>query len=137
MTFRQFFESRNISYSALVLDNESHNILINSPEINRYLTDEFQIIAHHMTIKMGSLMGTEYQNRIGETETIYASHVGINTKGNVVAVKVNGTSYNKTPHVTIGVNRNAGGKPVMSNEIVDWVPLSRPIKLMGIVEEIS
>ncbi len=46
-------------------------------------------------------------------------------------------SKNKIPHVTMAVNINSGGKPVMSNDIKDWKMLETPIKLVGEVRELA
>ena len=71
-----------------------------------------------------------------QLKKIHATHVGQTEDGNVVAVKVDGISDNKTPHITIGVNRSAGAKPVQSNNITKWDILRTPIALLGQVEEL-
>ena len=54
-----------------------------------------------------------------------------------VAVRVTGfESKNKIPHVTMAVNIENGGKPVMSNDIKEWKALETPIKLSGEVKEV-
>lgn len=45
-------------------------------------------------------------------------------------------SDNKTPHITIAVNRATGGKPAMSNLITDWYEIKRPLLLTGKITEI-
>lgn len=137
MTFKTYFENKNILYSGVVLDSESRKRLLSSPEIKKYLNSNHEIIAHHMTIKLGGLSGTSHEKRIGSVEDILATSVGVSDDGLVLAVGVNGVSDNKIPHVTIGVDRQNGGKPVMSNYIKNWIPLENPIPLKGIVEEIS
>jgi hypothetical protein len=138
MNFKTFYENifKKVNYSAVVLDYSSRDALIKFPEINDKLSENMDIIAHHMTIKLGELKNTKHENRIGKTEILYATHVGISDNGSVVAVKVQGDSENEIPHVTIGVDRKAGGKPVMSNYIKNWTLLSRPLKLIGKVEEL-
>lgn len=143
MSFKTFFENFvgfQPSYSALVLDNHSHSAVLNLPEIKNLLTPEMEKIAHHMTIKMGGLKGTRHEERIGKIETIVALEYGfLGERGNpaVVALRVNGISDNKTPHVTVAVNRHMGAKPVMSNEITDWFPLSQPLELVGKTKELA
>jgi hypothetical protein len=136
MTFKTFFENKNISYSGVVLDENSRKRLLSSPEIKNYLNPEHDLIAHHMTIKLGGLMGTPHEKRIDTVEDFFANSVGISDDGAVVAVGVDGISDNKKPHVTVGVDRKKGGKPVMSNYIETWFPLEKPIPLKGIVKEI-
>jgi hypothetical protein len=136
MTFKQFFENKQSKYSALVLDETSRQKLLNFGQIKELITPEMEIIAHHMTIKMGGLEGTQHQSRLGQKETVQASRVGTNEINSVVAVMVNGISDNKIPHVTIAVDRKKGAKPVDSNKITSWTPLTTPIKLSGVVLEI-
>ena len=53
-----------------------------------------------------------------------------------MAVGVEGYQTNNAkPHITIAVNRNAGGKPFMSNKLKDWKPLGFPLKVTGTVNE--
>jgi len=135
--FKQFLENKKaVRYSAVVLDSGSHQALLELPEVANLLTDQHEIVAHHMTIKMGSLKGTQYESTLGDAQCLTASHVGSLGEGVVVAVKVDGATDNKTPHVTIAVDRSRGGKPVMSNQIVNWTPLSNPLKLYGTVQEL-
>jgi len=136
MNFKTFFENKNISYSGVVLDENSRKRLLSSPEIKNYLNPEHDVIAHHMTIKLGGLMGTIHEKRIGNDEKIVANSVGVSNDGLVVAVGVDGISDNKKPHVTVGVNRKKGGKPAMSNYIETWFPLKENILLSGKVKEL-
>jgi hypothetical protein len=136
MNFKQFCENKQAGYSALVLDETSRQKLLNFEQIKELITPEMQIIAHHMTIKMGGLEGTQHYGRLGQKESIEASRVGTNEINSVVAVMVNGISDNKIPHVTIAVDRKKGAKPVDSNKITSWTPLTTPIKLSGVVLEI-
>ena len=54
-----------------------------------------------------------------------------------IAVKVEGfDTNNDIPHITLAVNSDAGGKPVMSNQITNWRPISFSLNLTGKVEEI-
>lgn len=139
MLFKEFFnkeKNSKVSYSAIVLDEESKKLLLSSPEIKKYLNPKHEIIAHHMTIKLGSLENTPYENEEGTRETIIATHIGVSHDGNVVAVKVDGYSANQIPHVTISINRHENAKPKDSNNIKNWKPLQSPIRLTGIVEQI-
>jgi len=139
MLFKEFFDkdkNSKVSYSAIVLDDESRNLLLSSPEILKYLNPKHQIIAHHMTIKMGGLENSAYKNKEGTRETLTATHIGISNDGNVIAVKVDGQSANQIPHITISINRHEKAKPKDSNNITNWKPLKSPIRLTGIVEQI-
>ena len=51
-----------------------------------------------------------------------------------VALKVKGYKVKSgIPHITIAVNKKAGGKPRMSKEIKNWKKV-KPIKLQGVVQ---
>ena len=124
-------------YSGLVLDQESVNRLLASPEVAQYMNPNWTVKAHHMTIRFGGgLIGTEHEARLGQRETIHATHIGMTDEGTVSAVAVDGISDNAVPHVTLAVDDAAGGEASHSNRITNWVPLQQPITLSGIVEEV-
>lgn len=121
-----------VSYSGVVLDDDSRNKLIISPEVSKRILPPMDVICHHMTINMGPLKD---RTRLGKTEQLIATHIGTINDG-IVAVKVKGNSSNSVPHITVAVNRQAGYKPKHSNDIKHWVPLSYPITLNGVVAEV-
>ena len=135
MRFKQYFKESQVSYSSVVIDDESRAKLLNDPQVTGLITPDMEIIAHHMTIKMGGLSGTPHQERLGKAEQFYATDVGTALEGNVVAVKVSGLSDNKNPHITIAINRSSGAKPKDSNLITNWQPLETSILIKGVVLE--
>lgn len=121
-----------ISYSAVVLDEPSHDKLVALFE--EIIPHSWKIYAHHMTIKLGELPSEQKKN-IGSKQTLTATEVGVSDKA--LAIKVIGyPSTNKIPHVTIAVNILSGGKPVHSNNITNWTKLPKSIQLSGIVREL-
>jgi hypothetical protein len=55
-----------------------------------------------------------------------------------MAVGVSGfNSNNPKPHITIAVNRQGGGKPMMSNKLTNWTKLRIPLSLSGKVTEVE
>ena len=87
-----------------------------------------------MTIIFGK--GIEDKTELGKKVTLTVTHLGKSDLA--IAVKVNGyTSTNDTPHITLAVNVNAGGKPFNSNQITNWVKLPREISITGIVTDIK
>lgn len=126
---------KNILYSAVVLDPESHKKLINL--INDFfILDDWKILAHHMTITFGKGLPDNLKNRLGDKVTLKAIEFGQSDKA--IAVKVEGfPSDNIIPHITIAVNTGIGAKPVDSNSITNWVPLKEPINLTGTITEIK
>ena len=135
MRFKSFFQEKTISYSAVVIDDQSRSALLSNPQVAELIGPDHEVIAHHMTIKLGSLEGTPHINRLGKKEEFTATDVGT-LSGNIVAVKVDGISDNEKPHITISLNRNAGVKPKDSNSITDWTPLQSPVVVRGVVLEI-
>ncbi len=122
-----------IRYSAVVLDEKSHNEIVN--RFKTIIPTGWEIIAHHMTINLGEL-DEKYKKYLNKSVKLIAHDIGIDDMA--VAVGVSGFfSKNKKPHITLAVNRKNGGKPVMSNYINDWMPLTNPIELIGIVKEIE
>lgn len=131
-------------YSAVVLDEKSQlkleklaeDIKVNGVRVPILVRDNgWKMYNHHMTICLGELPNYLKQY-IGTTQKLEATHIGISPMA--VAVRVSGfESKNKIPHVTMAVNIQGGGKPVMSNDIKDWKPLETAIKLSGEVKELQ
>jgi hypothetical protein len=130
MLRQQLNEQTNLpKYSAVVLDKESHDKLIN--ELKNQIPQGWKIYAHHMTIAFKQPL--EDKSQLGKTVTLRATKLGISDMA--MAVMVDGyPSKNKIPHVTIAVNPN-GGKPFMSNQIENWQTIN-PITLVGQVTEV-
>ncbi len=132
-------------YSAVVLDEKSQlklaawadkNAKVNSVRLPVLVQQNgWKMYCHHMTIQFP---GTPVyvKKDVGTDQTLEVTHIGVSDK--VVAVKVVGyPSANKIPHITVAVNVNDGGKPVMSNQITDWTAVADGPKLRGTVEEIN
>lgn len=123
-----------ISYSAVVLDEQSRNRLINYLNIKKIIPDDWEVIAHHMTINMGELSPDKVKF-LGMSVKLQATDIAGDDK--VIAVGVSGfESNNSKPHITVAVNRANGGKPVMSNQLTDWKPIKTPLLLSGKVTEV-
>lgn len=124
-----------VSYSAVVLDEASQSEL--REYFKQILPGQFktwEIICHHMTICMGELP-KELKKDIGQEVQLVVSSVAYDDK--VAAVGVGGyTTKNKHPHITLAVNRSNGGKPVMSNDLTQWTPVSL-FHLKGTVQELA
>lgn len=130
----------SISYSAIVLLDKDRDILLTA--MSDYIPEKWKIIAHHCTVKMGDLPEELLDNR-GFFMKIKAFEFGINDL--VCAVKVSvpeemkGFMKNPVPHITLAVNHEAGGKPVMSNKMFqgEYSKIDiHPLELMGILTEI-
>jgi hypothetical protein len=122
-------DKKTISYSAVVLDHESSELLLNT--FNGEIPDGWKKYGHHMTIALGKAV--EDENLLGSIQTLIVTQIGKSDMA--VAVRVEGfPSKNKIPHVTLAVNPE-GGKPFMSNKIEEWEDIV-PFEITGEVRNI-
>jgi hypothetical protein len=126
---------KNVSYSAVVLDDKSRASLLKV--FQPMIPEGWEVIAHHMTIKMGALENGSKEKQDMENDTVITLNVvDYAMDDKVMAVGVEGyPTKNAKPHITIAVNRAEGGKPFMSNKLSDWRPLGFPLTLTGKVSE--
>ena len=123
----------NISYSAVVLDENSRERLIN--RFKNVIPEDWSIIADHMTINLGEI-DPEYQKYLGLPVRLAVEDIAMDDK--VIAVGVSGFKTNNSKaHITLAVNRANGGKPMMSNNLRNWERIRRPLSLTGKVLEIE
>lgn len=123
----------SVSYSAVVLDNASKVKL--KEVFDHLIPDSWEWVGHHMTICMGPLSNSGITTEIGQTVVLSVDAVG--KSETALAVKVVGFySKNAIPHITLGVNRQNGGKPKDSNKITDWLAYNYDLRLTGTVQEI-
>ena len=129
----------NILYIALRLLPWSENVLIESVkkaiaqmesegEYNKY-----SIICHHMTIAFGNQITDELYNysktHEGEVFPIKVISIGYSDKAIAFGVETECPSANKIKHITLCTLGD--GKPVDSNYITNWKPMSMPTDLQG------
>lgn len=120
------------SYTAVVLrDAERAKLLSAYPA-----PEGFEPIAHHMTINMGPASNGPAANMLGQEAVLKIISVASDDKVMAVEVETNVPSINKRKHITIGVNRAAGGKPVQSNNLANWRSVP-PLQIHGIVAEVA
>lgn len=93
-----------------------------------------------MTICMGSNSKGKYNWEIGEEVSLRVVSIGHSDLACAAMVELpEGKKIkNKIPHVTMAVDIDNGGKPVMSNKIKEWVgpvkdPKGNDIILTGVV----
>ena len=140
-------------YKAIVLDKESRDYIIRRMYAREACDEDLEIVAHHITICMGTDKKKKYPFEVGEDVEFTISHLGTlyamemgdkqpegsgNTTRMVVAAKVvlpeGKFVKNQTPHVTLMVNRQMGAKPVYSNYITNWNLLNDDRVFKGTVE---
>jgi hypothetical protein len=122
-------DKKTISYSAVVLDHESSESLLDT--FNGEIPDGWKKYGHHMTIALGKAV--EDENLLDSIQTLIVTQIGKSDM--VIAVRVEGfPSKNKIPHITLAVNPE-GGKPFMSNKIEEWKDIE-PFEITGEVRNI-
>ena len=121
-------------YTALVLDEKNHQKLVR--RFVHLIPSEWSIIADHMTINMGPITkGPVDPNLLGQEVMLTVVSVAADEKVVAVGVTTDVPSKNSQKHITLAVNRNAGGKPFMSNKLMDWEELPEHLELYGTIQE--
>jgi hypothetical protein len=122
------------AYSGILIQ-DNYKLL----ELVYHLDQSWEKIAHHVTLRMGSL---PKELEKGKIVRLVATDIG-EFGDKVIAVKVEldeddnfQIPEDKTPHITLAVNRFNGGKPFISNKIEEWRPIQR-IVLTGIISEFA
>jgi hypothetical protein len=133
-------EDRKPKYSAIVLDQNSKNKLlglINKLKKEEKIGQDWTITADHITINMGKIYDENLLDNIVDIKVI-----GIGINSDVVALRVStdmdinfSTQRKRTPHITLAYNKEAGAKPVMSNNIENWENIEN-ISLEGLIKEV-
>jgi len=119
-------------YTAVVLDEKSQAKLKTAFGSN--LLDGWTIICHHMTTNLGPA-NEEVKPFLGQTVDLTVKTLANDDKVIAVGVECVVPSTNTHKHITVGVNKFTGGKPKMSNDLKDWLPIM-PIQLRGTVMEV-
>ena len=139
--WRQYLLTEAIAYSGVVLDEDSRNKLL---ELE--IPAGWEPVAHHMTIApFAPLVHPKGKHDFSQDyplgSEVILPLIAIGQDERAMAVKVQApgpiSKKVKFPHITVAVNREAGGKPKHSNQISEeyFKPLSG-ITLKGIVEEV-
>ncbi|MEC7985637.1 MAG: hypothetical protein VX278_10775 [Myxococcota bacterium] len=135
--------SKNISYSAVVLDEKSHELLISKFEES--IPKGWEVIAHHMTITLGPLRNAKgkydmsEQYPLGAPFSLNVIRMGRDDRAMAVEIRLpeGYSTRSQYPHITVAVNRKEGGKPWHSNQIdKGCFEDCAPFTLTGIVEEV-
>ena len=122
-------DKKTISYSAVVLDHDTSELLLN--KFDDEIPDGWKKYAHHMTIALGKAV--EDEDLLGSIQTLIVTQIGKSDMA--IAVRVEGfPSKNKIPHITLAVNPD-GGKPFMSTKIEEWEDIE-PFEITGEVSNI-
>lgn len=123
-------QSYKVSYSAVVLDPQSRQAILNHLSI----PDGWKVICHHMTIKMGELP-ENLKDKLGRTVSLKVNKLGKSDNALAVGIDTD-LSQNAKPHITVAINAANGAKPKDSNAIEDWVDLDETFTVNGRIEEV-
>ena len=129
--FHGLKESRlnETSYSGVFLTEESRKELLSKFEI----PEGWEVIADHMTINLG---GLKDPSLLGQEATMKVVSFAADNKVMAVLVETDVPSDNAKKHITVAVNRNAGGRARDSNDLKGFAPLN-PFELKGKISEVS
>lgn len=149
---RQYPSERTVKYSAFVLDDASHQTLI---DIANQLVPGFQQwkpVAHHMTMISPIMQGkfSRLPERfIGQSASVVVTGVVMDNRVAAAVVDLSqspdlfymdGPVY---PHVTLGINKSGHGgnkknNASMSNQLnpANMIPI-QPVVITGVIEEIQ
>lgn len=127
-------ETKKISYSAIVLDDNQQKTL-KSWFYDNYYNDEYsewKYIGHHSTINLGELP-PEFKEHLNKQVKLKIIEIGFSEKA--IAVKVEENIYRKreNPHITLMTSKN--GKPFDSNNITNWTKV-KPFTVTGKIKEL-
>jgi len=121
-------------YTCLVLTPESRSLLLKT--FQDELPAGWEVIAHHMTINLGSSETGPAHDLVGQEGEAVVVSLGKSDKAIAVEVTSKIPSKNAIKHVTLAVNKAGGGKAKDSNNITKWEPAS-PISLRGHIQVCS
>ena len=124
-------------YTALVLDENSRHKLLQ--HFQGLIPPSWEIIAHHMTINMGDAASGPLANskfQVGQPAGLTVINYSYDEKVMAAGVQCDVPSSNAVKHITLAVNRPAGGKPILSNKLTNWQSIS-PLQLQGIIQEVQ
>ena len=120
------------SYTAVVLNPADKVKLLQTLSI----PEGWEKIAHHMTISMGAAAGGPAVALIGKEFPMTVVSLAQDDRVMAVGVETVVPSTNPIKHITIAVNRQAGGKPFHSNELKNWQPVQHFV-INGFVAEVG
>ena len=122
-------KQRKPTFWAAYLYPEFHGKLVQA--FAKDVPEEWKLYAEHMTIAFGKAKTDATKefiaNNLGKEVELTAVELGKSDEAIAVRIKSDVPSDNNISHITIAVAKDA--KPVKSNAITNWEPLSEPISL--------
>jgi hypothetical protein len=95
-------------------------------------------LAHHMTCNLGEAK-PEQRQYLGNEVTLLLDGWAFDEKALAVRVSHKPAEIhcsNETPHITLAINPDNGGKPFHSNDLKEWTLLDEPFAVVGVYQEV-
>lgn len=121
-------------YTALVLEAESHEVLLSWVRQNHEVPEHFLVKGHHCTVDLKPIaksMGAEFNGQKHELRVIRFGRLD-----GIMAVEVETVVPSKNERKHITVCHAPEVKPRASNDIVEWTDIP-PFVLHGVVKEVE
>lgn len=123
-------------YYGVFLDQGSRRELLEFVAKHVSIPDGWKMYCDHMTIiyndgsDNAEKWASAIEPKIGQRAMLDITEIGVSDR--CIAVKVSGyPTNNKIPHITVAVA--PGAKPVESNSITNWKPVTTGITILGTV----
>ena len=121
-------------YTACVLDEISRDTLLRQLHSKYPTAGSVEILAHHSTGDTKPAAKSIAGHMIGQRCEIKVVRFGKSETVGAVEIECEMPSKNARKHITLWVDRLNGGKPVQSNDIVEWTDIE-PFIIYGTVQE--
>lgn len=129
-------ENRWIYYGVFLPREERAYLL---EKFKNHIPKGWKVYCDHMTViyndksENAQAWAEKCEKYIGRKANLSVTHIGISDKA--LALRVSGFKTNNAiPHITIATSPI--GKPVDSNYITNWVPLSETILLTAVLDKV-
>ena len=127
----------NWIYYGVFLPREERAFLIE--RFKTHIPKGWRIYCDHMTVvfndksENAQAWAAKCEKYIGQKANLKVTHIGISDKA--LALRVSGfMSNNDIPHITIATSPH--GKPVDSNYITNWVPVTETLLLSAVLDKV-
>jgi hypothetical protein len=123
-------------YTALFLDDASRTAVLEFLSTQLEIPEDYLVNEKfHMTIDTKPIAMTAAAALNGQTGHATIKSIGVGEGIMAVEVDTDIPSKNERKHITVARRKDV--KPFKSNEIADWRPVSTPIILSGLIEEVT
>ena len=134
ISFKDYLLYESNAYHGVFLDESSIKQLLDTFRQHWSSEEGWEEIAHHMTIGLGALP-EQLLERQGDQVRLQVVSFAQDEKVKAVGIEHPNSiqSNNTQPHITLAVNRVAGGKPYLSNKLTNWEPI-QPFDVTGVLD---